>query len=171
MKAFIRDTSFTCYARYLTDAYAGNTWNLQYSVTPGWHATDLLSTFYSAYVSFGGKVPYNLIPGFGDLAQTYQSYLTSHARAGDPNTYAKKTGIKAAVEWPRPGTDGEDFTSVLNAGDDGFSLVTDTKLPKRECDFVLELAAAVTNVGGYAAPGTEQPQSLVDWEGDPSANY
>ncbi|KKY22420.1 putative lipase 2 [Diplodia seriata] len=170
-KAFVRDSSFTCWSRFLTDAYNGKTWNMQYSVTPGWHGTDLLPAFYQIYVSFGGDVAFPLLPGFGSFATAYQSYLTSHARSGDPNTHAATTNIPPAINWPRPTTGGEDLSNVLNVGDLGFSLTTDDQLPKSECDFILELAAAVTNVGGYAVPGTAQPQSLVQFDGDPSANY
>ncbi|EOD44796.1 putative carboxylesterase family protein [Neofusicoccum parvum UCRNP2] len=170
-KAFVRDSSFTCWSRFLTDTYAGKTWNMQYSVTPGWHGTDLLPTFYQIYLSFGGDVAFPLLPGFGTFATAYQSYLTSHARSGNPNTYSAKINIPPAITWPRPTTGGENVGNVLNVGDLGFSLTTDDQFPKSECDFILELAAAVTNVGGYAVPGTAQPQSLVEFGGDPSANY
>ncbi|EKG17965.1 Carboxylesterase type B [Macrophomina phaseolina MS6] len=170
-KAFVRDSSFTCWSRFLTDAYAGRTWNMQYSVTPGWHGTDLLPTFYQIYLSFGGDVAFPLLPGFGSFATAYQSYLTSHARSGDPNTYSAKVNLPPAINWPRPATGSENVGKVLDAGNLGFSLTTDEQLPKSECDFIRQLAAAVTNVGGYAVPGTVQPQSLVDFTGDPSANY
>lgn len=166
-KAFVRDSCFTCWSRYLTDAYAGNTWNMQYSVTPGWHGTDLLPLFYQIYVSFGDDVPYPLLPGFGTLAATYQSYLTSHARSGDPNTYS----TNVTIDWPHPTTGDENLGSVLDVGDGGFSLTTDEQLPKSECDFIFEMAAAVTNVGGYAVSGTAQPQDLVEFSGNASANY
>lgn len=174
-KGFVRDTCFTCPARFLTEAYAGSTWNMEYAVTPGWHATDLLPTFYSSYVSFGGDVPITLIPGFGNLAQGYQSYLTSHARSGDPNTYRSDSsllGLFATVEWTRP-TDitAEDLGNVLKVEDLGFSLGSDDQFPYSHCDFIRQLCAAVTNVGGYAVPGTEQEQSLVAFTGDASANY
>ncbi|KAK7549259.1 Alpha/Beta hydrolase protein [Phyllosticta citricarpa] len=175
MKAFVRDTSFTCPARFVTEAFAGSTWNIEYAVTPGWHATDLLPTFYSSYISFGGNEPVNLIPGFGNLAQGYQSYLTSYARSGDPNTYRSDDsllGLFATVEWPKT-TDvtAENLANVLRVKDLGFSIGEDDQLPYSECDFIRQLCAAVTNVGGYAVPGTEQDQSLVTFTGNPSANY
>ncbi|KAK0640224.1 Secreted lipase [Lasiodiplodia hormozganensis] len=170
-KAFVRDSSFTCWSRFLTDAYDGKSWNMQYSVSPGWHGTDLLPLFYQIYVSFGGDVAFPLIPGFGSFATAYQSYFTSHARSGDPNTHSAKINLPPAINWPHPTTGGENLGNVLNVGNLGFSLKTDEQLPKSSCDFILELAAAVTNVGGYAVPGTAQPQSLVEFDGDPSANY
>lgn len=170
-KAFVRDSSFTCWSRFLTDAYDGKSWNMQYSVSPGWHGTDLLPLFYQIYVSFGGDVAFPLLPGFGSFATAYQSYFTSHARSGDPNTHSAKINLPPAINWPHPTTGGENLGNVLNVGNLGFSLTTDQQLPKSECDFILELAAAVTNVGGYAVPGTAQPQSLVEFDGDPSANY
>ena len=42
VKALVRDVSFTCNTRFLAQAYNGRSYNMQYSVTPGWHATDLL---------------------------------------------------------------------------------------------------------------------------------
>lgn len=89
VKAFLGDSSFQCNVRYLTDAYAGKTYNLQYAVTPGFHATDLLPTFYDLNLDvslLGNSIDLPLVAGFGAFAQAYQSYLVSHARSGDPNT-------------------------------------------------------------------------------------
>ncbi|KAM0281676.1 hypothetical protein ACHAQH_003407 [Verticillium albo-atrum] len=46
MEAFLRDSSFTCNIRYLNEAFADrNVWNMQYSVSPGWHGSDLFAVF------------------------------------------------------------------------------------------------------------------------------
>ncbi|KAL9578394.1 MAG: hypothetical protein Q9212_005744 [Teloschistes hypoglaucus] len=82
LKAVQQEANFVCYVRYLSDAYPNKHYNLQYSVTPALHATDLLPTFYNLNLDLdvlGQDVPFPLIPGFGSFAQAYQSYLTSHA--------------------------------------------------------------------------------------------
>ena len=151
-KALLADSSFQCNVRYLSDAYNGKNYNLQYSVTPGFHATDLLPTFYDLNIdltALGDSVPFPLVPGFGPFAQAYQSYLVSHARSGDPNQYAKKVNAPPAINWPKAGSSGADvLTDVLNAGDSGFSVVSDEETTESVCGFWREVAAAVTNLGG-----------------------
>ncbi|KAL2036773.1 hypothetical protein N7G274_010497 [Stereocaulon virgatum] len=97
-KALLGQSSSQRNVRYLSDAYAGQNYNPQYSITPGFHATDLLPTFYDLNVDltlFGHDESHPLISGFGSFAQAYQSYLVSHARSGDPNTYAKTFNISS----------------------------------------------------------------------------
>lgn len=151
-KALLADSSFQCNVRYLSDAYNGMNYNLQYSVTPGFHGTDLLPTFYDLNVdltALGDNSPFPLIPGFGSFAQAYQSYLVSHARSGDPNTYAKLLNVPPAINWPKAGSSSADeLTNVLNAGDLGFSVVSDTETTESVCGFWREVAAALTNLGG-----------------------
>lgn len=173
-KALLGDNSFQCNVRYLTDAYAGKSYNLQYSVTPGFHATDLLPTFYDLNIdltALGNSSSYPLIPGFGSFAQAYQSYLVSHARSGDPNTYAKTINIPPAIPWPKPVSSGDEITGVLNAGDLGFSVISDAETKESVCGFWRDVAAAVTNLGGYAPLGSVVPTTIVNVTNDPSANY
>lgn len=152
IKALLADSSFQCNVRYLSDAYNGINYNLQYSVTPGFHATDLLPTFYDLNVdltALGDNAPFPLIPGFGSFAQAYQSYLVSHARSGDPNKYAKLLNVPPAIYWPKAGNSSADMlTNVLNAGNLGFSVVSDKETTESVCGFWREVAAAVTNLGG-----------------------
>ncbi|KAL8951799.1 MAG: hypothetical protein Q9222_002248 [Ikaeria aurantiellina] len=175
VKDLLSESSFVCNIRYLSDAYEGKNYNLQYSVTPGLHATDLLPTFYNLNLDlnlFGQDVPFPIVPGFGGFAQAYQSYLTSHARTGDPNTYKKTLNIPPAISWPKPGgIDGDAFTGVLDAANLGFKLVTDGQDARSRCDFWVQVAAAVTSLGGYAPPESVVPSSLVPVTGDASANY
>ena len=151
VKAFLAESSFVCNVRYLTDAYNGKNYNLQYSVTPGFHATDLLPTFYNLNLdlaALAANLSIPLVPGFGAFAQAYQSYLVSHARTGDPNTYKKTINVPPAITWPKPVSSGDEITGVLNAGDLGFSLISDTETKESTCSFWREVAAAVTNLGG-----------------------
>ncbi|KAL8933307.1 MAG: hypothetical protein Q9211_005851 [Gyalolechia sp. 1 TL-2023] len=174
VKAVIGESSFVCNVRYLSDAYAGKHYNLQYSVVPGLHGIDLLPTFYNVNIDlavYANESAVPLIPGFGSFAAAYQSYLTSHARSGDPNTYKKTVNIPPAVPWPQPGSTGDAFTGVLDAGNLGFSTITDGQTARSRCDFWVQVAAAVTSLGGYAPPGSVVPTTLVPVANDPSANY
>ena len=174
LKATLGDSSFYCNVRYLTDAYNGKNYNLQYSVTPGVHASDLLPTFYNLNLdlnTISNLTSTPLIPGFGAFAQAYQSYLVSHARTGDPNTYKKTINIPPAITWPKPGNTGDALTGVLDATDVGFVLETDQLTRKSVCNFWVQVAAAVTDLGGYAPPGSVVPSTLVPVTNDPSANY
>ena len=175
LKDYIGESSFQCNVRHLTDAYQGKTYNLQYSVTPGLHATDLLPTFYNLNLDlnvFGTDVPVPLVPGFGGLASAYQSYLVSHARTGNPNTYKKTLNIPSAITWPEPsGVDEDALSGVLDVNDLGFQLVQDEETREGRCVFWKDVAAAVTGLGGYAPPGSVVGTNLVNVGGDPSANY
>ena len=149
--ALLGDSSFYCNVRYLSDAYAGKTYNLDYAVTPGLHATDLLPTFYDLNVDLNALgVDFPLIPGFGQFAQAYQSYLVSHARSGNPNTYAKGVGLFPKVSWPVAGLVGDEISGVLEAGDLGFSTKSDPQTRESVCEFWRNVAMNVTLEGGYA---------------------
>ncbi|KAL8667906.1 MAG: hypothetical protein Q9202_000371 [Teloschistes flavicans] len=147
LKAVEQDANFVCYVRFLADAYAGKHYNLQYAVTPGLHGTDLLPTFYNLNLDLG-DFPVPLVPGFGGLAQAYQSYLTSHARTGDPNALRKIVNLPPAIRWPMPGgADGDMFTDVLEVGDLGFRLIEDGQTARGQCGFWRDVQAALTGVG------------------------
>ncbi|KAL8784797.1 MAG: hypothetical protein Q9195_008896 [Heterodermia aff. obscurata] len=175
LKALVGDISFYCNVRYLTDAYTPKTYNLKYSVTPALHATDNLPTFYNLNLDLSvlnNSLSFPLIPGFGPFAQAYQSYLVSHARSGDPNTYRKAINIPPAIPWPKPLNDGDALAGVLEATDLGFTVnMADTQTAKSVCSFWFQAEAAMTNLGGYAPPGSVVSTTLVPVNGDPSANY
>lgn len=168
-KALIGDSTFQCNVRYLSDAYAGKNYNLQYSVTPGLHGMDLFPTFYNLNVDLAAianttSVP--IVPGFGPLAQAYQSYLVSHARTGDPNKYKKTRNVPPAIPWPKP-SGGDELSGVLNVGDSGFNLISDPQTRESVCDFWRRTAAAVTNLGGecssHALPNSFLPVLQKSW--------
>ncbi|KAL9088950.1 MAG: hypothetical protein Q9165_006007 [Trypethelium subeluteriae] len=165
VKDFVRDSSFTTNTRFMTEAYAGKTYNMQYSVTPGWHATDLIPLFLNTYIDLDAlnqTLPIPLLPIIGSYAYAYQSYFTSHARTGDPNSYAALVNLPPAISWAKVGsTSAEYYTDVLDAGDLGFSYTTDMQNPKSAADFWVQVQAAVTNAGGYAPPGAVVQQGLV----------
>ncbi|KAI9742049.1 MAG: hypothetical protein M1834_000439 [Cirrosporium novae-zelandiae] len=171
---FLGDSCFHCNTRWMTDALASvsDVYNLLYAVTPGYHATDILPTFYNLNLdidTFAGEVAFALLPLFGTYAQGYQSYLTSHARTGNPNTYRKILNIPTAIKWPTVGNvNGEKLTGVLKAGNLGFSTTSDSETTESACGFWREIAAAVTNLGGYAPPGSVVNQTLITVTNNPS---
>lgn len=137
--AFVRDSSFTCNTRYLTEAFGdANVWNMQYSVTPGWHATDLIPTFYNPFIdldSFIEDLAFSVVPLLAGISVAYQSYFTSYIKTGDPNTDRLILDIPTTIQWNHPDSSGEEITGVLNVGDVGFSSVTDDQNEKTACDF------------------------------------
>ncbi len=173
-RAMVNDWGFAYHTRSLTEAYKDKTYNIQYSVPPGAHVVDLMAVFYRHDVDlniFGRKFTLS-VPVFGAFAKTYQSYLTSHARTGDPNTYAKGVGKFSTVQWPHPEVgQGEHYSNVLDASLDGFSLITDTQNSRTGYEFWNQLAAAITNFGGYAPPDAVVEQSLVPFQGLASAKF
>ncbi|MCJ1280955.1 hypothetical protein MMC26_000273 [Xylographa opegraphella] len=171
VRDFIRDSSFTCNARYIATAYAGKFYNMQYSVTPGWHATDLLPIFWSPDLAFNnlGLVVTQLLPLFTVLASAYQSYLTSFARAGDPNTHR---AVLTTAAWPLVDIGTADYlANVLDVSDTGFALVADDQNPRSNCDFWVDFEAAATIAGGYAPPGALVPTSLLNSTAGASEHY
>ena len=159
--AFLGESSFQCNIRFLTEAYDGKNYNIQYSVTPPLHGTDLIPTFYDLDLDLSvldQDTPIPLIPGFGNFAEAYQAYLVSHARTGDPNSFKKPLlNLPPGIAWPKPGNGGDALTNVLNAGDLGFSLITDQQTKKSTCSFWRDVSAALTNVGGKFALSTDPP--------------
>ena len=60
---------------------------------------------------------------------------------------------------------------MLNAGDAGFSVISDPETRETVCEFWREVAAAVTELGGYAPLGSVVNRTSVGVSGHPSANY
>ncbi|KAL8662773.1 MAG: hypothetical protein Q9168_008206 [Polycauliona sp. 1 TL-2023] len=152
----LNEASFVCNTRYLSDAYTGHNYNLQYSVTPGFHATDLLPTFYNLNLDLDAlkkAISIPLIPIFGGFSQAYQSYLTSFARTGDPNVFKKTVGVPPAVGWPKAVNSGDKdmIGGVLEAGDLGFSVIDDGMTRRSRCNFWRDVQAAVTAVGVHVS--------------------
>lgn len=165
LRDFVRDSSVTCNARWLASAFSGKTYNMQYSTIPGWHATDLLPTFWNTDLENNalGLLLAIALPGFTRFAEGYESYLTSFIRTGNPNTYRKASASPATINWPTAnvGT-GEMIGNVLDARIRGFTLVNDDQNLKTNCNFWLDFQAAVIIGGGYAPPGSVVGSKLVN---------
>ncbi|KAI1476230.1 alpha/beta-hydrolase [Daldinia eschscholtzii] len=105
VQAVLRDSSFTCNIRHLTESFGDSeVWNLRYGVSPGWHGTDLFPIFSS---KLGGKswlenLAARVTPGIGSLTSgtsiALQSYLTSYVLTGDPNTNRKIFNLPPTVK-------------------------------------------------------------------------
>lgn len=138
-----------CYVRGLTDAYAGKNYNVQYAQVPYIHGADTYSQFYFPDIN---PALFNLtgVAGFGDFAQTYQSYLVSHVRTGDPNVDRKSYGGSKAIRWPKPDNRGDALRGVLNATGigTGFELITDEQTKRSTCQFWEEIVKELTELGG-----------------------
>ena len=176
--ALLRDSSMTCNARALMTAYAPTTpvYSGQYSITPGWHGTDLLPIFWSDGLSNSplGTALEIAVPLFTSFANKYKSFFTSFARAADPNTY-RDTNIFTlpwTINWPTvSGLENEQTSNVMNAGDFGFGIINDDQLPKSHCDFWTNVLAAATIEGGYSPPGSVVGSNLVSGTAGASDNY
>ncbi|QDS70471.1 hypothetical protein FKW77_009992 [Venturia effusa] len=143
---------FTCHVRTIANAFKDKAWIAQYSRGNGKHGMDLTANFYNSH----GTPPKD-DPGFATFATTFQNYLLSHARTGDPNTLQKGEG---AIEWPKA-TFGPVFRHVLEAGNKGYALINDSQTTAETCDFWLDVWASATKLGGYVPSGGEVPTTIV----------
>ena len=155
----------------MTEAYVGKTYNMQYSITPGLHATDLIPLFLNPYIdihALNKTLTVLILPIVGSFFQAYQSYFTSHARTGDPNSHAAFLNLP----WPKvTNTSSEYYTNVMDVGDLWFSYTTDQQNPKSASDLWVRGHAVVTNTGGYAPEDAVIQQSLVALNGSASVSY
>jgi carboxylesterase type B len=154
---FVQTTVFTCNVRYMTQAYKGKTYNVQYARGAGTHGSDITSTFFTSGGYFGGSTT-------AKLNAQYQSYLISHARSGDPNKFR----MNGTIEWPKVEW-GPELKQVLNATDKGFELISDDKTTAEDCDLWKDVMAALTVGGGYSPPGAVVESGLLMVNADVAA--
>jgi carboxylesterase type B len=138
IKALFQFSTFTCHNRFISEGFKGKTYNLQYSRGAGFHGSDIGADFFDKDAAFNLATLKDRT--FGTFAVTFQSYLISHARTGDPN----KLREEGALEWPIV-TLGETLTGVLNATDRGFELISDQMTRGKDCDFWKDELARMTN--------------------------
>ena len=92
--------------------------------------------------------------------------------SGNPNERRLYLSIPRTIHWPKPNKLNSQFIgNVLNVGDLGFSIIDDEESPRDRFDFWTEIAAALTNVGGYAVPGGASEQRIIAFNGDSSKNF
>lgn len=163
LKDVVRDSSMTCNIHYLNSAYASSRlWNMQYSVAPGWHATDLAAVFNNPLYDASGDwedvltgyllLPFNLL--FSGISTVVQRYFSSYIVSGDPNTSRAVVNIPPGIRWNHPEPDGEKIKKVLDVG---FLVreVEDGEVPGSACGFWREFYAGAARDGGYVPPGGE----------------
>ncbi|KAF1808072.1 alpha/beta-hydrolase [Eremomyces bilateralis CBS 781.70] len=175
IQALIRDSTFVCNVRFISAAYAcqncttpsSSVYNVQYSRSPGTHGSDVLATFFNPSGELSRLS--TLDPSLASFAASYQSYLTSHAMTGDPNTYRLPN---STASWPEVTVE-PTLRNVLDAGNPGFSLISDNQTTADVCDFWLDIQAAMTSLGGYAPPDSvvENPFTNIISVADASANF
>ncbi|KAF9640900.1 hypothetical protein BFW01_g12706 [Lasiodiplodia theobromae] len=172
LKDVLAASRFVCNIRFLADALLqqnGTTstttrvWNMQYSAPPGTHGADVLPSFF-----FPSLISTNATADFVD---GYRSLLTSLAMAGDPNTFKRNNSIPRIPAWPQMDNSTDAFGNVLDVDLFEMELVSDEQNRRSVCDFWIEVAAAVTNAGGYAPPGSVVGQGLVPENGNASRNF
>jgi len=173
LMSFIRDSAFTCNARFLSQAYPTKSWNMVYGEYPGWHAVDLLSLFYRADMMIG-NYSVSLAPGVSAMSKSYQAYFVSHAITGDPNklvlSLLQGKGVPTPA-WPSPPTlQGENIGNILFAGNSSFRLGDDSNLPKSKCDYLQSFQAkAAKLIDASSRPVGSQPDLAsrrmgVNWQ-------
>jgi Carboxylesterase family len=142
MRDLYQFMTFTCHARWIAEHFPGKTYSMQYSRNGGLHGSDIMADFYpgikpgfTAYLS--GMNDKNI----ASFAPSFQAYLLSHARTGDPNTFKAAD----APLWPKV-TMGSTMTNVLNVTDKAqpYELVADEVTKAEDCDFWKEQLAAMT---------------------------
>ena len=170
VEAFVRDSSMTCNVRYLAEALGDNkVWNMQYSVSPGWHGADLFAVFYNQRFTsnswstiLGSLVLLPMGILFGGISSAMQSYFSSFIITGDPNKQRAMWNLPPTIGWNHPNSRSEGISNVVNVGNWWYSTITDGEVPKGACDFWKDFSAAVTAGGGYAPPGAVVTQNLVE---------
>jgi carboxylesterase type B len=140
-KDYIRDNIFSCNARWIAEAYPGKTYSMQYSANGGTHGNDIEPTYYNGPKSFLGVTA----SSENMVYRTYQSYLWSHAKTGNPNTL-KKAG---SIEWPLVNAGSEEAFPVIDVKDKAFSLVKDSQNSKSRCDFIRGFWKESSEAMGY----------------------
>jgi hypothetical protein len=152
MKAIFAQETFLYSVHALTTAYAGKTYNGQFSAMGGLHGSDVLPIWYDPLITVdinGTQVPLWLRAGDVAVSKAYQSYLVSHAMTGNPNYYLELLNPPTIV-WPKVGdVAGQYFTNVLNVADNGFGIITDYGFNRTICDFWVGIFNKTMVLGGY----------------------
>ncbi|GME42638.1 hypothetical protein GTA08_BOTSDO12124 [Neofusicoccum parvum] len=165
LRDMLAGNRFVCNVRYLADALAPETkvWNLQYSAPPGTHGADVLPSFF-----FPSLISPNATGLFVD---GYRSLLTSLARSGDPNIFKRNSSIPSIPDWPQVDNSTSEFGNVLDVDLLSINLIKDPQNSQIICNFWIQIAAALTNLDGYAPPGSVVTQSLLPEGGNSSRNF
>ena len=155
----IRDSTFTCNTRQLFEAFSSVTYMLRYAFPDleyAVHASDLIPTIMNdasdAYnMLLAAKPDLNTLVALGyaetlkhEIQNKFQSYLSSFAQHGDPNT----GNADSPLSWP-VATAGEQLSGVMQVENwvpltTHFTLVNDTDNLKSTCGFWTGIAEMIT---------------------------
>lgn len=157
INALTRDSAFTCNVRFLAQAYQGKAYLGRYSITPGWHATDLIPLFWTngfqnSPLGNALAIAFPLITSF---SEAFKSYYTSFVRTGNPNTYRKILSFPSTIDWPLASgaTTSQNMKNVVDITDLGFWTTDDDQIQLDTCRFWQQWESALTIAGGYSPPG------------------
>jgi hypothetical protein len=166
----IQGAAFTCNVRYLTQAFPGKTYNMQYSKGRGTHGSDILSTFYSKQsplTNLIGVINSDIPP----IGKKLQSYFSSYIVKGDPNMNigaitSFSEGISALnpfkateLKMTRPANPNGAIFNILDISRKE-KYVDDIATSAEQCNSWSDVMAVATNVLGYAVPGAAFPGSV-----------
>jgi len=166
LEELIQGSSFTCNVRYMTQNFAGKTWNMQYSKGRGTHGADILPTFFSTYSPLASLIGI-LNPDIKKSGPRLRSYFVSYITIGDPN--AART-LSKAPDMPKPlDSNAETLGPILNVDDDFTLVAGDLDTTLTECDFWNNVITGATNVLGYAPPDAVGQSTIP--ASNPSGNF
>ncbi|KAJ4172972.1 hypothetical protein NW754_003178 [Fusarium falciforme] len=142
----LKDAVFACNYRWITDAFPGKSFNMQFSGgSSGSHGQVLSAVFYNPTLTIkanGTTFPVSDYFGNRDVFNSFQSYAVSHAIYGSPNTARNLSGT---ILWPKvSGVQSEILGNVLNMTNGGFQLISEKQGLKSTCDFWLSIHSNLT---------------------------
>lgn len=135
---YSRLSTFTCSSRFIAQAYQKDAWAAQYA---GPHGSDITADFYDGS-TLTGKL--TATSKASKMKKTYQQYLLSYARTGNPNTFKEPT----SPDWPRVKIGSEVGNTLEVDAKKPFQVINDVQNMKPGCDFVIDIFAEATNNGG-----------------------
>lgn len=177
INAITRDSSFTCNVRFLAQAYPGKAYLGRYSITPGWHATDLIPLFWTNNFQDSplGAALALAFPLITTFSEAFQSYFTSFVRSGNPNTYRKIWSLPLTINWPLAAgaSSAQNMQNVVDITDLGFWNTEDDQIQLDTCRFWQQWESALTIAGGYSPPGAvvDTPFVNATQKGGASGRY
>jgi carboxylesterase type B len=138
LKEYSRLSTFTCSSRFMAQAYQTDAYAAQYA---GLHGLDINADFYDASTLAGMLTATSKS---SIMKKTYQKYLISYIRTGNPNTFKEPS----APEWPRVKIGPEVGNTLEVDATKPFQLINDVQHKKAGCDFVIDVFAEATNSHG-----------------------
>ncbi|KAK6525141.1 hypothetical protein TWF694_005287 [Orbilia ellipsospora] len=121
-----------CNTRAIAEAYAGKSYTYRFGFATGMHSEDIPFTFFKT----GGKLgPLELDLDLNgqNFATSWQSYLTSFIRSGNPNTLPTAGVLQPPAQWLIAKIDAK--VTSLNVGFLKYEMQSNDDLDSARCDF------------------------------------